>query len=249
LWKSSAVQSIIKEHFLFLQFNIQEHEGLNYRTFYPVEEFPHVAVLDPRTGERIKFWGGVSAGSGNFALNDPAEFVAQILELMDTISLNSHGPIGPAVKGKKPIGSLTEEEQLEKALQQSLEAMNTSKTPLKPKESGRSNEVASSNSGSEGNQLEKRIKALQPMDLPEPDAGGAGTTRIQYRLPNGSRLVRRVFENNSVADLYRIAKACVPEANTHEFELVVFRDNLSDKLDLSIEEAGLKNAAISLNYL
>ena len=31
-------------------------EGQRYMTFYPITEWPYVAILDPRTGERLVTW-------------------------------------------------------------------------------------------------------------------------------------------------------------------------------------------------
>ena len=35
-------------------------EAQRYMTFYPVNEWPHIAILDPRTGERLITWSKVS---------------------------------------------------------------------------------------------------------------------------------------------------------------------------------------------
>lgn len=34
-----------------------------YMNFYPVEEWPHVAILDPRTGQRLVVWTTISDGT------------------------------------------------------------------------------------------------------------------------------------------------------------------------------------------
>lgn len=51
IWSSPAVKSIIEEHFVFWQVYKNSREGLRYMQFYPVNQFPYVAVLDPRTGQ------------------------------------------------------------------------------------------------------------------------------------------------------------------------------------------------------
>ena len=56
LWKEDQVQAIVRESFVFQQFIISSSDGQQYRNFYPVESVPHIAIIDPRTGERVKIW-------------------------------------------------------------------------------------------------------------------------------------------------------------------------------------------------
>nr|CAG8462833.1 10439_t:CDS:2 [Entrophospora candida] len=56
LWSNETVKDVIKADFCFLQFNSDSSEGSKYINFYPVYKYPHIAVIDPRTGERLKVW-------------------------------------------------------------------------------------------------------------------------------------------------------------------------------------------------
>lgn len=55
IWSNAAVRSIIEEHFVFWQVYKNGREGLRYMQFYPVNQFPYVAILDPRTGTSVEF--------------------------------------------------------------------------------------------------------------------------------------------------------------------------------------------------
>ncbi|KAJ2475060.1 UBX domain protein Ubx2, partial [Coemansia sp. RSA 2131] len=85
-------------------------------------------------------------------------------------------------------------------------------------------------------------------DLPgteplEPAAGPA-STRIQFRFPNGQRVVKRFAKTDSVATIFQYLKATLPEA-AHEIPEVLFMSTrLSDCVDQTIEEAKLVNASI-----
>ncbi|KAK4289575.1 hypothetical protein Pmani_030529 [Petrolisthes manimaculis] len=61
VWSNSAVKTIVKEHFIFWQVYHDSEEGQRYMMFYRVSEWPHVAILDPRTGERLVFWHKLDA--------------------------------------------------------------------------------------------------------------------------------------------------------------------------------------------
>lgn len=52
----TGVKDFVKENFVFLQFGAQSPEGRKYASFYPFTSYPHIAIIDPRTGERVKQW-------------------------------------------------------------------------------------------------------------------------------------------------------------------------------------------------
>ena len=53
VWSNQTVKDIIKEHFIFWQIYHEQAEGQRYIQFYNVHEYPHVSILDPRTGEKL----------------------------------------------------------------------------------------------------------------------------------------------------------------------------------------------------
>lgn len=56
VWSNQTVEDIVKEHFIFWQVYHDSYEGQRYVQFYNVRRFPHVAIIDPRTGELMKSW-------------------------------------------------------------------------------------------------------------------------------------------------------------------------------------------------
>ncbi|KAJ2659099.1 UBX domain protein Ubx2 [Coemansia sp. RSA 1199] len=85
-------------------------------------------------------------------------------------------------------------------------------------------------------------------DLPgteplEPAAGPA-STRIQFRFPNGQRVVKRFAKTDSVATIFQYLKATLPEAASEIPEVLFMSTRLSDCVDQTIEEAKLVNASI-----
>lgn len=61
VWSNAAVKTIIKEHFIFWQVYHDSEEGQRHMMFYQVSEWPHVAILDPRTGECLVTWHKLDA--------------------------------------------------------------------------------------------------------------------------------------------------------------------------------------------
>merc|ERR1719468_318033 len=56
VWSNEAVKTILREHFIFWQQYKESEEAQRYVTFYPITEWPYVAILDPRTGELMVTW-------------------------------------------------------------------------------------------------------------------------------------------------------------------------------------------------
>lgn len=54
-WNDQILQDYIRENFVFVQFNAGSADATRYVNFYPFDELlPHTAIIDPRTGERVK---------------------------------------------------------------------------------------------------------------------------------------------------------------------------------------------------
>jgi thioredoxin-related protein len=57
-WSDEGVKSIVRAHFKLWQVSIPSPHADPYTTCYPVTGYPHLALLDPRTGERLAMWEG-----------------------------------------------------------------------------------------------------------------------------------------------------------------------------------------------
>lgn len=78
LWRSPQVQEIVTRNFVFLQYDVDEPDGEDYRVLYPFESFPHIAILDPWTGEQQKKWSKVPSEPA--FVEDIVDFVASTQE-------------------------------------------------------------------------------------------------------------------------------------------------------------------------
>ncbi|XP_078613223.1 UBX domain-containing protein 7-like isoform X2 [Branchiostoma floridae x Branchiostoma japonicum] len=122
VWSNGLVKSIVQEHFVLWQVYHDSAEGQRYIQFYKVDTFPYIAVLDPRTGERLAEWNTV----------DPTAFID-----MATTFLTDHGALdgesrSPPKKRTKreSIIDASEDSQLEAAIAASLQ--ETEATSGKP---------------------------------------------------------------------------------------------------------------------
>ena len=268
IWKNQSIKDTVKENFIFMQYSKDDPRGNQYVQYYfqareSQDAYPHIAIVDPRTGEQVKVWSGPPVPKAS-------DFLMQLHEFLDRYSLNvaAKNPVAkrkPEAKNEKTVDKMTEEEMLEMALQNSLEGSNGGPREHDPDDLTRSVGDVSKGKGraeeedtdmtDDGPTNRNGHSSASPWSLisssnphTEP-AADTTSTRIQFRHPNG-RVVRRFTLSDPVRRIYEWLKACPLEGKEGtEFELVSMGKNLMDILEQSIEEAGLKNGTVMVEYV
>ncbi|KAI9351736.1 thioredoxin-like protein [Zopfochytrium polystomum] len=220
VWRLPEIKALIKENFIFTFYEESSEDGLRHRTFYPFTEFPYVAIIDPRTGERLKFWNKLLTG---------AEFQQEVTEFLEMNSLIDSKPAKEKGKSQDvPLVDLTEEEQLEFALAESM------------------GETIAVDDDPEEIQEVNVWETILPLGEPEPTTGDL--TRIQFRMPDGTRVVRKFAKSDSVRRLFEFVKSKLPDTK-QRFELLNFRDALFEKLNMTLAEANILNSSLSVEII
>ncbi|KAL8950212.1 MAG: hypothetical protein Q9222_003741 [Ikaeria aurantiellina] len=273
IWKHPGVIETVKENFIFMQYAKDDPRGQQYMQFYfkardNQEAYPHIAIVDPRTGEQVKVWSGPPAPKA-------VDFLMQLHEFLDRYSLHvsAKNPVArrkPEVKKETQIDKMTEEQMLEMAMQNSL-AGNAASKEDDPDDLTRSinqgHPGASSSAGQAASAIDGTEQQAQSnganytihppsafaaisSTLPHTEpAADVPSTRIQFRHPNG-RVVRRFALSDPVRRIYEWLKASPLEGRGGvEFELVFMQKNLKDSLEDSVEQAGLKNGTVMVEFL
>jgi UBX domain-containing protein 7 len=269
LWKNEGIVETVKENFIFLQFNRDDPRATQYVQYYfqnyeSSSEYPHVSIIDPRTGEQMKLWAR--------KVPSAADFLMQLHEFLDRYSLdnNARNPVAKRrseAKKEKPVEALTEDEMLERALQASLASQHEEPKPtpaedpddltrsipdlkgLQSRPAADDDAMDVENNGAE-DPAEASAFAQIRSDLPhtEPPAG-PGVTRVQIRHPGG-RIVRRFSEQDPVQRIYEFLKAEPLEGKEGSaFELVSMGKNLMEVRHETIEAAGLKNGTVMVEFV
>ncbi|KAI9674508.1 MAG: hypothetical protein M1817_001846 [Caeruleum heppii] len=274
IWKNQQIKETVKENFVFMQYTKDDPRGSQYVQFYfkdtdVQDAYPHIAIVDPRTGEQVKLWSGPPVPK-------PMDFLMQIHEFLDRYSLDvsAKNPVATRKREGKAsvdVEKLSEEEMMDMALRNSLangadradedpDALTRAAPPSskgKAKATGEASDFqpgeAVPGSNGEGNASAtvaspfSRISASKPHV--EPAADPARVTRIQFKH-SGGRTIRRFALSDPVRRLYEFLKAEPFDGQQgSEFELVCMGRNLMDCLDDTIEAAGLKNQTIMIEFL
>ncbi|KAK6340772.1 UBX domain-containing protein 7 [Orbilia brochopaga] len=291
VWKDPAIKATIRENFIFLQYAHDSADGAQYINLYlnqryPPPDFPHIGIIDPRTGELLKSWTRVP---------DKNEFLMQLHEFLERYSLDPTVKMPVQQKPKerqRGVEHMTEDEMMQLALQQSLGvgsgggsgggsgAEDLSDPDLLTKAEGKRRAMdmdededlidlddepmtgaAPTASGGAAAAPAEPVSVFASIAKnkhhSEPPANAPGVTRVQFRMPDGARVVRRFALGDKVERIFEYVKAdLLPEQGRKvgdegfadkEFGLQSLGKNLIEMLDVSIEEAGLKMATIMVD--
>lgn len=245
LWSSKDVKKIIKPNFVFLQYQFDSRNAEPYINFYGLrskDDLPHIAILDPLTGERLKQW--------NRTVPKVDTFINEIEDFLTNFSLDPKAA-NPTVKEPTPEPdptTLTEEQQMELAIKQSLGA--SAEQPVDVEKHEPTKEI-SEPSEEQPTQFQPQehdlFSSIQPVPHEEPPNKPGVTTRIQVRTGDGNRMVRRFNVEDPVRTIYEVIKSQMEGYEHEKFTLGSHqREDLIDKLDMTIQDAGLKNSSLQL---
>jgi hypothetical protein len=264
IWKNDDIKATVRENFIFLQYGKDDPRGQQYVNYYfqardSQEAYPHIAIVDPRTGEQVKVWSGPPVPS-------PIEFHAELHEFLDRYSLkaNARNPVAMRKPERKKVdvNRMTEEEMLEMALQNSLQNTNGPKEDdpdaltKETEGSGKGKQKAAedvapeeSANNSAANSLFAQISDENPHTEPPASADPKSTTRIKFTY-SGQAKVRKFYLNDPVRTIYEWIKSGGWEGKEGiEFELSSLRRNLIDSIDSTIEQAGLKGSVVNVEFM
>jgi len=240
-WSNPQIKNIVKDNFIFLQYQENSPNGMHYKNFYHTTTFPHIAILDSWTGERLRTWK-------DGEVPDVAKWLQEVEQFLENFSLNP-GSQNPIVEHETKFDpdALTEEQQIEFAIKHSLASNGDLATQ------NNANEQESPVEEVEEPQSEDPFESIKPVEHVEPSEN---FTRIQVRFPNGTRLVHKFALTDQVVNLYEWLKFVLQESPEKYGIEPSERFNLTnssnrsfkfiESLTCTIDDANLKNASVLL---
>ena len=265
IWKHEGIRELVKENFVFMQYSKDDPRGTQYTQYYFSNRdddaaYPHIAIVDPRTGEQVKIWSGPPVPVAG-------EFLMQLVEFLDRYSLDvtKKNPVAKR-KLEKPktvdVDRLTEEEMLDLALQNSLATSGDTR----PKEvdpddltksfgdisKGKGKETGESDTPANGHTTATASAFAQILSNKRytPPPAGPSVTRMQFKFPSGRPIVQSFDLDEPVRRIYEWLKASPIEGKEGiEFELKSLGKDLIEHLDETVGAAGLRNSTIMVEFL
>lgn len=234
-WSSQQIKQLVSANFVFLQYQHDSPSGEMYRNLYPFhDEYPHIAILDPITGERMMTWNA----------NPPVHrFIEQVVDFLDQYKLDGSAPfVAPTSQGlnKNHAVPISDEED---------EDIQEHENDMDEKSYGNVEPSAEEVSEQEGEiSVASVIKSLPAKDIEDPSGE---STRIQIRSGiDGKRVVKKLALDTTIRQLFQFVKFAFQESlNGQPFTLKMQRVDLSESLDITVSEAKLQNASILLELI
>lgn len=241
VWRDELVENLVREGFILWQEMSHTNEGQTYVTRYKVHGYPHLAIIDPRTGSllwRKEGWTQVNPLTAEQFVEIASDFCSR--HSFDKLPMaarhayangvplggggrSNEGGGGVGGSSKRPIDELTEEEQLQAAIRASMaenvdgddddddddDDVDVEVVDSGAGDGGGSDSAADGADDSKPSAFEREILVAEVGD--EPPAGG-GAARVQIRMPDGKRLVRRFAGDAPVMLIYAFVAQSNEEA-------------------------------------
>ncbi|XP_029833348.4 UBX domain-containing protein 7 [Ixodes scapularis] len=257
VWSNATIKSIVSEHFVFWQVYQDSEEGQRYVLFYKVADYPYVAILDPRTGEKVLSWNQVDAVKFCDAVT---EFLAEHPTPDGSAVIPPKKKIKSAPEKPESIFEESEESQMRAAIEASLREGSRVQEPISDDdqsdletfdsdtESGVTQLAAVRNSAA--NHV---ARADSPIDISASNSSGGGSnsnaavqpkfdaeewkrflgsdqdekSELMIRFPDGSRKVMTFPSTSKLKALISFASCSGYDEETHELVTNFPRRNLN----------------------
>ncbi|CAI5731215.1 unnamed protein product [Peronospora destructor] len=236
-WSDDVVQNLVASGFVFWQNYWASDHGKKFCSLYQIdrESLPIVVIIHPRTGEIRQRWTGFL---------EPQDMTEKLSDFCCMQTLNA-SPSEEKKEADTNIMDASEDDQLAAAIAASMQGNNGDSDEGEMKQT--EDAIIHYETKHEEETVQEPVVTLTP----EPDAGLPNVTRVQIRVPDGSRLTRRFLKTDPLAMVWSFVKDKVPEARGRAFELrtafplsaVAYDDTLS------IEEGKLENASLMVRWL
>lgn len=129
LWRNQQLKDVVHKNFVFLQYDVEDPDGEDYRSLYPFEQFPHIAIIDPWTGEQQKVWAKVPEEAA--FIEDVVEFVATHLDAADEDE-EEEPAATPAAPASQPLPTETAREPAPANTTAAIEPLDIPEPPPGP---------------------------------------------------------------------------------------------------------------------
>jgi len=262
VWRDELVENLIREGFIFWQAMDDSSDGRTYVERYKVFKFPHIAIIDPRTGRSMwkkEGWNQVKPFTSE-------NFAEMAMDFCSRHSFDKEPPPPPKKSaatnngnGEKKRPYMNESEQIQAAMAASLNSNDNNDDEdgyIMEDDDDDDDDKEVECLGTQKQMIEEKVEEKKPtfmetlLSVTVGDEPAAGA-RIQFRMPDATRLVRKFEKNDDVKTIYAFVAQNIEEAKKgKEFMLMAGfpPKNLVCDIDKSIELCGLNGQAVTVRW-
>mmetsp|Transcript_8012 Transcript_8012/g.15082 ORF Transcript_8012/g.15082 Transcript_8012/m.15082 type:complete len:504 (+) Transcript_8012:129-1640(+) len=269
VWRDELCENLVREGFIFWQSDDTTDDGRTYCQRYNVTSFPHIGIVDPRTGRlmfRKEGWTQENPLTPEAFAELAADFCSRHSFYKAPVAPKSGAtnPKRTAVVDIRDVIEMTEEQQLQAAIRASMNhnAQDNDDSSIEyVMEDNEDDEFVEDNTQQVDSSIqgvssppkeEKRptfideIIALQVGEEPSENSA-----RVMIRMPDGKRLVRRFKLDHTVKVIYAYVAQSNDDAKSGK-EFVMKAGfppkDLIHSVDESISSSGLAGDSITVRW-
>lgn len=186
VWNDETIRDIVDGSFLFWQRDDKSTEGVQFCQYHNCgHQLPHICIIDPRTGRRVKSWDGKKWVESHAAAEYLFGFLDQFSMSKPPVSSPMASPSGSPDIGPQAGAPAGSGDVVMCGLPDS--AMETG--------------------SAEGDSVPADL--AEPIaEMPEePAEATEGCVKVSMRLPTGTRVTRRFLPNSPVSEMFAVASA------------------------------------------
>mmetsp|Transcript_3560 Transcript_3560/g.8372 ORF Transcript_3560/g.8372 Transcript_3560/m.8372 type:complete len:452 (+) Transcript_3560:85-1440(+) len=225
VWSHDTIKDIVTSSFLFWQRDDKSTEGIQFCSYHKCgHQLPHICVIDPRTGRRVKAWDGRKW----VELHAAAEY---LFAFLDQFSM-SRSPVQ---------GSPQASPQASPSLQPQMTPGDVTLTGL--------DEAPGAQMETEPVEEPAPPAETEPIAaLPEEPAESVEHLKVSLKMPSGARVTRRFLPDEPVQQMFLVASALAQQPAgalelSTSFPTRSLR-NLPNGLDTRMRDAEVKGSMV-----
>jgi len=269
VWRNDLVENLVREGFIFWQSSNNASDGQTYAQRYNVTGYPHIAIIDPRTGRQMwmkEGWTAENPFSATMFAERAADFCSHHSFDKEPMVLRPSGAdaaiggsglqSGDGGKGAAAVPAapnMSEAQQLAAAIRASMmsdiDSDSDNSVVIVPKPNieveEKEEEVEEENMPPS---FEEEIISIVVGEEP---IGTDGVARVMIRMPDGKRLIRKFLLNDTVTIIYAFIAQCNDDAKggkTFECKFGFPPKDLRTSVDDTIGSTGLAGDTITVRW-
>mmetsp|Transcript_44383 Transcript_44383/g.105115 ORF Transcript_44383/g.105115 Transcript_44383/m.105115 type:complete len:456 (-) Transcript_44383:82-1449(-) len=184
VWREGTIVEIITNNFLFWQRDDKSAEGVGFCSYYNCgHQLPHICVIDPRTGRRVKAWDGRK-------WVEPHAAAEYLFGFQEEFSLE-----------RSPVGSPS-----------ASPGLGPAPAPQDALPTSQDVELCGLDETADDVPMEPAEPEAKPEALPDEPSEDQDCIKVSLRLPSGQRATRRFLRVDPVERLFQVASALSEKA-------------------------------------
>lgn len=271
VWRNDLVENLVREGFIFWQSSNNASDGQKYAQRYNVTGYPHIAIIDPRTGRQMwkkEGWTAENPFSATMFAERAADFCSHHTFDKEPMAIRAGAGVGGAGLQSGHGGEVATPVAAAPVMSEAQQLAAAIRESMKPSANTSDNDSDSDDSvvivPHPDMDVEEKEEEKEDEDMPptfeeeiisivvgEEPVGTEGVARVMIRMPDGKRLIRKFLSSDTVTIIYAFIAQCNDDAKGGKAFQCKFGfppKDLRTCVDDTIECTGLAGDTITVRW-